>query len=95
VHGIFAENNDLAGVNGAANIPEPSYVTYIDYDNPFFMAEDASGSLQVTRLSQNAWISCGGDTYVLDCLGHGFIKIQLSSEGGLEFSLKTLHIQTN
>lgn len=57
------------------DVPEPSSVTYIDYDNPWSLINDASGDPHISRLSQNAWVACGGDNYVLECLGRGYIKI--------------------
>lgn len=64
----------LVGLD-ADDIPEPTAVTYIDFDNPFNLFQDASGAPHVFKLSRFAWVSCGGDNYVLECLGKGYIKI--------------------
>lgn len=58
------------------DLPDAEGVTYTDYDNPWSLAEDGSGSPYITKLSQLAWVACGKDTYVLECMGKGHIKIQ-------------------
>lgn len=71
---------DLGGlVSGPASIdhiPDPTSVTYVDYENPFALVGDASGAPHITKLSKNAWVGCGGDVYVLECLGSGFIRVE-------------------
>jgi len=63
-----------------SDIPEPSGITYIDYENPFALVNQASGvSPHIIRLSQNAWVGCGDDIYVLECLGKGHIRIEPST----------------
>ncbi|KZO95206.1 P-loop containing nucleoside triphosphate hydrolase protein [Calocera viscosa TUFC12733] len=59
--------------------PEPSFVTYIDYDDPFELSEDASGSPSVIQLSRLAWVRCG-QNYILECVGKGFITLKLTSD---------------
>lgn len=59
------------------NIPEPTTVTYIDHDNPFSLVNQASGAApNIMKLSRNAWVGCGDDVYVLECLGKGHIRIE-------------------
>jgi ATP-dependent helicase IRC3 len=59
------------------SIPDPKSVTYIDYDNPFDLVNQNVGtSPHIAQLSQNAWVDCGGDIYVLDCVGKGHIRIE-------------------
>ena len=60
----------------ASILPEPTNITYTDYDNPFSLVHDASGSPYIAQLSPNAWVAIGTDAYVLECLGKGTIKIQ-------------------
>lgn len=62
------------------DVPDPETVTFTDYDNPWSLANDGAGSPHIIKLSQNSWVACGNDTYVLECLGKGFIKIQRSSD---------------
>ena len=57
-------------------IKDPKEVTFIDYDNPFELAEDASGIPHINELSRHAWVSCGADIYVLECMGKGYIRIE-------------------
>ena len=73
------EWEDLA----ATEVPEPRSVTFIDYEDPFASEGDASGvPPHIGRLSPNAWVGCGGDVYVLECLGQGFVRIDPNGEYG-------------
>ena len=69
------------------SIPEPTSVTYFDYDDPFAMVDSFSGVPHISRLSSNAWVRCGSDTYVLECLGRGYIRIEPDPEGVGEFTI--------
>ena len=57
-------------------VPEPTSVTYTDYDDPFSFVDQSSGAPQIRKMSNYAWVGCGGDIYVLDCLGKGYIRIE-------------------
>ncbi|KAF5374878.1 hypothetical protein D9758_000323 [Tetrapyrgos nigripes] len=58
------------------DIPEPTSVTYTDYEDPFSFVQDSSGTPpHVAQLSTHAWVGCGNEIYVLDCLGRGFVRI--------------------
>lgn len=74
------------------DVPEPTSVTYVDYDNPFVsliltgfvnylvgffqsLVHEASGSPHVAALSSLAWVACGGDVYILECLKRGYVRI--------------------
>lgn len=58
------------------DIPEPRSITYKDYDDPFTLVNQASGAPQIAKMSANAWVGCGGDIYVLECLGKGHVRIE-------------------
>ena len=63
-------------------IPNPRSVTYTDYENPFSLVDQSSGAPHIAKLSSNAWVGCGNDIYVLECLGKGHIRIEpVSVEG--------------
>lgn len=62
-------------------IPEPTSVTYYDYDDPFAMVDNFSGTPHISRLSPNAWVGCGPDIHVLECLGKGYIRLEPNTEG--------------
>jgi ATP-dependent helicase IRC3 len=64
------------------DIPEPRSVTYKDYDDPFSLLSQGSGAPQIAKMSRHAWVGCGGDIYVLECLGKGYIRIE-RVEGGV------------
>lgn len=66
------------------DIPQAKSVTYIDHDNPFSLVHSASGAPHITRLSRNAWVGCGDNVYVLECLGKGYIRIQPYEQGKIE-----------
>jgi ATP-dependent helicase IRC3 len=64
------------------NLPDPKTVTYIDYDNPFVLADQNAGNLpHIMQLSPNAWVDCGEDIYVLECFGKGHVRIEPVSGG--------------
>ncbi len=70
------------------DIPDPKSVTYIDYDNPFALVQDTSGAPHIAKLSTYAWVGCGDDIYVLECLGKGYIRIkQDEDEDGVKFCI--------
>lgn len=58
------------------DVPEPKSVTYIDYNDPFSFVEQSYGAPHVQKLSHFAWVGCGDDVYVLECLGKGYIRIE-------------------
>ena len=60
------------------SIPDPKSVTYIDYDNPFVLVNQTTGtpSPHILQLSRNAWVDCGEGIHVLECLGKGHIRIE-------------------
>lgn len=57
-------------------VPDPKSVTYTDFENPFALVDHSSGAPHITKLSSNAWVGCGDDIYVLECLGKGYIRIE-------------------
>ncbi|KAJ6621692.1 P-loop containing nucleoside triphosphate hydrolase protein [Mycena sp. CBHHK59/15] len=58
------------------DIPEPRSVTYKDYDNPFSLVNHGSGAPQIAKFSNYAWVGCGEDVFVLECLGKGHVRIE-------------------
>jgi ATP-dependent helicase IRC3 len=78
----MSEHSTDAGV-----VPEPSSVTYVDYENPFALVQDASGAPHVAQISRHAWVGCGGGIYVLECMGKGYIRVETDTdENGTRFS---------
>lgn len=65
-------------------IPEPTFVTYLDYDDPFAMVDSFSGAPHISKLSPNAWVGCGSNIHVLECLGKGYVRIEPNPEGEIE-----------
>ncbi|KAF7347873.1 DEAD-box family helicase [Mycena venus] len=74
---------DSIALDTTDDIPEPRSVTYKDYDDPFSL--HSSGAPQIAALSRNAWVGCGGDVYVLECLGKGHIRIEPTTNEGRHF----------
>ncbi|KAF8846329.1 P-loop containing nucleoside triphosphate hydrolase protein [Paxillus ammoniavirescens] len=64
------------------DIPEPRSVTYLDYEDPFALVDSFSGAPHISRLSANAWVGCGNDIHILECLGKGYIRIEPIPEVG-------------
>jgi len=63
--------------HASPDIPSPESVTYVDYDDPFaFIGECCGTTPVVQQLSLLAWVSVGGETYVLECVGAGFIRVE-------------------
>lgn len=58
------------------DIPDPKSVTYVDYEDPFSFVDDAFGAPHIRKLSQYAWLGLGGDAYLLECLGKGFVRVE-------------------
>lgn len=67
--------------NTTDEIPVPKSVTYTDFDNPFSFASQSSGAPHIAKFSSNAWVGCGGDIHVLECMGRGHIRIQPALDG--------------
>lgn len=51
-------------------------MTYIDHEDPFSLVGESSGAPHIATLSKHAWVGCGGDVYVLECLGKGYMRIE-------------------
>ncbi|KAF9270115.1 P-loop containing nucleoside triphosphate hydrolase protein [Marasmius fiardii PR-910] len=78
---LFGLNPDEIQIDGKnadtlEEIPQPKSVTYTDYDDPLSFVEDSSGAPHIMSLSPHAWVGCGGELYVLECLGKGFIRLE-------------------
>lgn len=70
-------DDDIAGRSDTYNkVPDPKSVTYTDYENPFSLVDQSSGAPHIAKLSSNAWVGCGDDIYVLECLGKGHIRVE-------------------
>lgn len=68
------------------SVPDPRSVTYIDYDDPFSLVNQSLGtSPHIAQLSRNAWVGCGDDIYVLECLGKGHLRIEPVPDGERDF----------
>ncbi|KAJ7038251.1 P-loop containing nucleoside triphosphate hydrolase protein [Mycena alexandri] len=84
---LFGLDPDTVSIDAAIaldsrdNIPEPRSVTYKDYDDPFSLLNQGSGAPQIAKISRHAWVGCGGDVYVLECLGKGYVRIEPVEDG--------------
>lgn len=72
-------------------VPPPLTVTYDDYENPWSLSNDASGSPHLRKMSPYSWVACGGDVYVLECLRAGYIKIEPMVSKAVGDPLYTAH----
>jgi ATP-dependent helicase IRC3 len=68
----------------ADDVPSPKSVTFTDFDNPFSFVGQSFGAPHAAKLSQLAWVGCGGDIYILECMGKGYIRLEpiIDAEGG-------------
>ncbi|EIW86776.1 P-loop containing nucleoside triphosphate hydrolase protein [Coniophora puteana RWD-64-598 SS2] len=65
-----------ARLDSNESIPAPKSVTYTDFEDPLALVDHCSGAPHISRLSNHAWVGCGEDVYVLECLGRGTIRIE-------------------
>lgn len=77
-----AEQFDSADVEGdadpfAVELADPTKITYIDYDDPHQLQQAMlARSSVVETMSPNAWVDCGGQTYILDVPRYGFVTVE-------------------
>lgn len=75
-----AVDRDLSNLKSRSDttgtVPAPKSMTYIDYDDPFALVHSSSGAPQIHKMSPHAWVGCGEDVYVLECLGKGWIRVE-------------------
>ncbi|CDW97627.1 hypothetical protein [Sporisorium scitamineum] len=63
------------------SLADPTKITYIDYDDPYQLQQAMlSRSTVVETMSPNAWVDCGGQTYILDVPRYGFISVERNSD---------------
>ncbi|KAI0639485.1 P-loop containing nucleoside triphosphate hydrolase protein [Trametes polyzona] len=74
------EEGALPKSDTSVSVPQPKSVTYVDYDDPFSLLDQASGDPNIHRLSSNAWVCCGDSIYILQCLGKGFIRVEPATD---------------
>ncbi len=79
----LGDEDKAARPNTSGPVPVPRSVTYIDHDDPFALVDQASGDPNIRHLSRNAWVCCGDELYILECMGKGFIRVE-PVEGGEE-----------
>ena len=80
--------------NASLEVPFPESVTYVDYDNPFAFIGECCGTTPIVhQLSPLAWVNVGGEIYILQCLGSGFIRVEplIDPEGDFPILPRTLH----
>lgn len=71
-----AELQDLMS-DSLDHVPDPTSITYVDYDDPFqFQVHSSDKSSHIASLSPFSWVDCGGDIYVLELLSRGFIRVE-------------------
>lgn len=62
------------------SLSDPTKITYIDYDDPQQLQQAMlARSTVVETMSPNAWVDCGGQTYILDVPRYGFVTVEPSS----------------
>lgn len=67
---------------------DPEKVTFVDYASPHELQEALMrrGHNNIARLSSNAWVDCGGDTYILEIPRKGFIRVEPADPRGSSWS---------
>ena len=69
---ILVSPND----SNTISIPDPTSISYTDYDHPFETVDVKDKSVHIYSLSPLAWVACGDDIYVLELLKRGYIRIE-------------------
>lgn len=70
------EDMNSTAVDSRPIVPDPQTVTYLDHEDLSSLAADTSGAPHIRQLSSNAWVGCGDDIYVLECMGKGHLRIE-------------------
>lgn len=61
-------------------LSDPTKIVYVDYDDPYQLQQAMlSRSTVVETMSTNAWVDCGGQTYILDVPRRGFVTVERKS----------------
>lgn len=76
----------VAEAHSVSDVPDPTSVTYVDYEDPFSFVDDAFGAPSIRKMSSWAWLGLGDDVYLLECLGKGFVRVE-QTEGDTGQSL--------
>ncbi|CBQ70866.1 conserved hypothetical protein [Sporisorium reilianum SRZ2] len=79
----FASSPDEAASQDPFEISlsDPTKITYIDYDDPYQLQQAMlSRSTVVETMSPNAWVDCGGQTYILDVPRYGFVTVERNTD---------------
>ncbi|KAL6309906.1 P-loop containing nucleoside triphosphate hydrolase protein [Sparassis latifolia] len=79
----MSDSKETLRFDSLNDIPDPKSVTYVDYEDPFALVDQSHGAPHIRKLSSHAWVGCGEDIYVLECLGKGHIRIE-KTEGDEE-----------
>ncbi len=67
----------------------PGTITFTDYDSIHDLIADSSGDRYIRKISQNAWVSIGGEKYVLTTNSGNYLLIEPAEEdGGVSFRVK-------
>lgn len=72
----------------AEDVPEPENVTYTDYNDPLSFLKLPSDTPHIRTLSSNAWIAIGEEKFILECLGKGYIKIELVKDDAGQYFVR-------
>ncbi|RPA82034.1 P-loop containing nucleoside triphosphate hydrolase protein [Ascobolus immersus RN42] len=59
---------------------DPLAMEFTDYDNIMDLLEDVKPDQHVRSISQFAWVACSQHKWILQCGGHGFIRIERDLE---------------
>ena len=68
------------GSRDVPDVPAPKSVTYVDYEDPFSFVDEAFGAPHIRKMSQLAWVGLGEDTYLLECLGKGLMRVEQTED---------------
>jgi len=74
---VFSTEDEIASLE----VPSLESVTYADDDDPFAFIGECCGTTPIIhQQSPLTWVSVGGEIYVLECVGAGFIRVELLTD---------------
>ncbi|BFZ59414.1 Putative ATP-dependent helicase IRC3 [Saitoella coloradoensis] len=90
----WAEEKELMDKAELEQTPEylrVGSVTYTDYDHVDDLLGDVSDP-HLTRITQHAWVYCGGHKHILSIASFGFLRVDRDEKTGLFYCTETRHL---
>lgn len=63
-------------MHGGSTVPDPVSILYTDEDDPFNVTSDVQKPGHINTMSGFSWVGCGGEVFVIELMGRGFVRIE-------------------